>query len=83
MRYNHLKTPLRYPGGKSKAIKTLSKWYPKTCSVICCEILMKLGLADGVEPHPAKLYKKALTWRDKNADTINKWDSSVWENICS
>jgi len=24
-----LKTPLRYPGGKSKAIKTLSKWYPK------------------------------------------------------
>ena len=24
-----LKTPLRYPGGKSKAIKTLSAWYPK------------------------------------------------------
>jgi len=24
-----LKTPFRYPGGKSKAIKTLSKWYPK------------------------------------------------------
>ena len=24
-----LKTPLRYPGGKSKAIKTLAKWYPK------------------------------------------------------
>ncbi len=24
-----LKTPLRYPGGKSKAIKTLSQWYPK------------------------------------------------------
>ena len=23
-----LKTPLRYPGGKSKAIKTLSEWYP-------------------------------------------------------
>lgn len=23
-----LKTPLRYPGGKSKAIKTLSQWYP-------------------------------------------------------
>lgn len=23
-----LKTPLRYPGGKSKAVKTLSKWYP-------------------------------------------------------
>ena len=25
-----LKTPLRYPGGKSKAIKTLSPWFPKT-----------------------------------------------------
>ena len=24
-----LKTPLRYPGGKSKAIKTFSQWYPK------------------------------------------------------
>ena len=29
MTINALKTPLRYPGGKSKAIKTLSKWYPK------------------------------------------------------
>jgi len=27
-----LKTPLRYPGGKSKAIKTLSPWFPKTVS---------------------------------------------------
>ena len=27
-----LKTPLRYPGGKSKAIKTLSQWYPKIIS---------------------------------------------------
>ena len=27
-----LKTPLRYPGGKSKAIKTLSAWYPKLIS---------------------------------------------------
>ena len=33
MRYNHLKTPLRYPGGKSKAIKTLSQWYPKNINV--------------------------------------------------
>ena len=27
-----LKTPLRYPGGKSKAVKTLSKWYPENIS---------------------------------------------------
>ena len=27
-----LKTPLRYPGGKSKAIKTLSPWFPQTIS---------------------------------------------------
>tara|TARA_B100001093_G_scaffold133403_1_gene126091 strand:+ start:224 stop:1105 length:882 start_codon:yes stop_codon:yes gene_type:complete len=27
-----LKTPLRYPGGKSKAVKTLSKWYPENMS---------------------------------------------------
>ena len=27
-----LKTPLRYPGGKSKAIKTLSQWYPQIIS---------------------------------------------------
>jgi DNA adenine methylase len=27
-----LKTCLRYPGGKSKAIKTLSPWFPKTIS---------------------------------------------------
>ena len=32
MSIKSLKTPLRYPGGKSKAIKTLSKWYPKTIS---------------------------------------------------
>ena len=29
MTLKSLKTPLRYPGGKSKAIKTLSQWYPK------------------------------------------------------
>ena len=29
MSIKSLKTPLRYPGGKSKAIKTLSQWYPK------------------------------------------------------
>ena len=27
-----LKTPLRYPGGKSKAIKPLSPWFPQTIS---------------------------------------------------
>ena len=27
-----LKTPLRYPGGKSKAIKTLSPWFPQVIS---------------------------------------------------
>ena len=32
MSLKSLKTPLRYPGGKSKAIKTLSKWYPKNIS---------------------------------------------------
>ena len=32
MTINFLKTPLRYPGGKSKAIKTLSQWYPKIIS---------------------------------------------------
>jgi len=32
MSIKSLKTPLRYPGGKSKAIKTLSQWYPKTIS---------------------------------------------------
>ena len=32
MTINSLKTPLRYPGGKSKAIKTLSQWYPKVIS---------------------------------------------------
>ena len=32
MSFKSLKTPLRYPGGKSKAIKTLSKWYPKNIS---------------------------------------------------
>ena len=29
---NLSKHHLRYPGGKSKAIKTLSQWYPKTIS---------------------------------------------------
>ena len=32
MSIKSLKTPLRYPGGKSKAIKTLSQWYPKNIS---------------------------------------------------
>jgi len=32
MTINSLKTPLRYPGGKSKAVKTLSKWYPDKIS---------------------------------------------------
>ncbi len=32
MTINSLKTPLRYPGGKSKAIKTLSQWYPDKIS---------------------------------------------------
>ena len=27
-----LKTPLRYPGGKSKAIKTLTPWFPQIIS---------------------------------------------------
>ena len=32
MSIKSLKNPLRYPGGKSKAIKTLSQWYPKIIS---------------------------------------------------
>ena len=32
MMMKSLKTPLRYPGGKSKAIKTLSPWFPKIIS---------------------------------------------------
>ena len=32
MSIKSLKTPLRYPGGKSKAIKTLSQCYPKIIS---------------------------------------------------
>ena len=32
MSLKSLKTPLRYPGGKSKAVKTLSQWYPKIIS---------------------------------------------------
>ena len=28
----HYKTPIRYPGGKSKAIKTLAQWYPEIIS---------------------------------------------------
>ena len=59
-----------------------SGWYPKTCTALCCEILIKLGLADSVELHPQKLYEKALIWRQRNADTINKWSSSVWKDAC-
>ena len=32
MSFKSLKTALRYPGGKSKAIKTLSQWYPEKIS---------------------------------------------------
>ena len=32
MMMKSLKTPLRYPGGKSKAIKTLSPWFPSIIS---------------------------------------------------
>ena len=32
MSFKSFKTPLRYPGGKSKAIKTLSQWYPQNIS---------------------------------------------------
>ena len=32
MMMKSLKTPLRYPGGKSKAIKTLSPWFPQIIS---------------------------------------------------
>jgi len=32
MKVKALKTPLRYPGGKSKAIKTLTPWFPQTIS---------------------------------------------------
>ncbi len=32
MKVKALKTPLRYPGGKSKAIKTLTPWFPQIIS---------------------------------------------------
>ena len=32
MKVKALKTPLRYPGGKSKAIKTLTPWFPQVIS---------------------------------------------------
>jgi len=32
MKAKSLKTPLRYPGGKSKAIKTLTPWFPQVIS---------------------------------------------------
>jgi DNA adenine methylase len=61
-----MKTPLRYPGGKSRAVETLMSFVPEDCSEICSPFLgggsFELSLAEkGIRVHGYDAFKP-LIW---------------------
>ena len=61
-----MKTPLRYPGGKSRAVKTLMEFVPQDCGEICSPFLggasFELALAEkGIRVYGYDLFRP-LVW---------------------
>jgi len=61
-----MKTPLRYPGGKSRAVKTLMEFIPDDCGELCSPFLgggsFELALAEkGIHVHAYDAFKP-LIW---------------------
>ncbi|HHZ95625.1 MAG TPA: DNA adenine methylase [Flavobacteriales bacterium] len=61
-----MKTPLRYPGGKSRAVKTLMEFIPEDCGELCSPFLgggsIELALAEkGIKVHAYDGFKP-IVW---------------------
>ena len=61
-----MKTPLRYPGGKSRAVKTILEFIPEDCGELCSPFLgggsVELALAErGVKIHGYEGFKP-IVW---------------------
>jgi DNA adenine methylase len=61
-----MKTPLRYPGGKSRAVKTLMEFIPEDCVELCSPFLgggsLELALAEkGIKVHAYDGFKP-IVW---------------------
>jgi len=62
----NMKTPLRYPGGKSRAVKTLMEFLPQDCGDVCSPFLgggsFELALAEkGIKVYGYDIFKP-LVW---------------------
>ena len=60
-----MKTPLRYPGGKSRAVETLMSFVPEDCGEICSPFLgggsFELALAEkGIKVHAYDAFKPII-----------------------
>jgi len=60
-----MKTPLRYPGGKSRAVKTILEFVPEDCGELCSPFLgggsVELALAEkGVKVHGYEGFKPVV-----------------------
>jgi DNA adenine methylase len=60
-----MKTPLRYPGGKSRAVKTLMEFIPEDCGELCSPFLgggsIELALAEkGIKVHAYDGFKPVV-----------------------
>ena len=58
-----MKSPLRYPGGKSRAVKTLMEFIPDDCGELCSPFLgggsFELALAEkGITVHAYDGFKR-------------------------
>ena len=61
-----MKSPLRYPGGKTRAVKTIMEFIPEDCGELCSPFLgggsVELALAEkGIKVHGYDLFEP-LTW---------------------
>lgn len=61
-----MKSPLRYPGGKTRAVKTIMEFIPEDCGELCSPFLgggsVELSLAEkGIKVHGYDLFEP-LTW---------------------
>ncbi len=64
-----MKTPLRYPGGKSRAVETLMSFVPEDCGEVCSPFLgggsFELALAEkGIKVHGYDAFKPIIWFWD-------------------
>ena len=81
-----MKTPLRYPGGKSRAIKHILPHIPPDCGELCSPFLgggsIELAVAErGTKVHAYDIFKPLVWFWESLLNKIHIKD--VWSQKCA